>query len=989
MKRNFYTRSIAIVLMISLFISIIPFQITASADDSSSKYPDFQMKINLMELTEDGLYEETGSEYTDILIDNEFILIDLEWICEKLGLVYTQMVNGSGDAAYKVRKPETCLEFNFKANEKTAIASSPYMGEIIANLGTEIIAYNGKVWIPFVMFLNLFDSQIQIMDGEIYLYPYLNTVVDILHYKTDNDYILPIESSKMRYQYDIVNDSHLGEANATNQLAYIQFYRKVKGLFQGAVQLDMDKIKKALPNNTEDVAESLAIQLFTSSEDELNSLNGTILAAVDTLNGSSGLLDAAVIDKIKEGSEESFKQACENWIKLGDEMLEQGQYKQNTGFISVDQIEAFHEAAASDLADEYSIMNNIKSNCQKYDIYSKASGLAFNAFVKYVSLSSEIAASQQKNIDSMKQYLDYYNKFDSLDAFAYAVYAGIMQQDAYTCLYQLLRQYDSDHPITEEGLETYRNLEWVRMKSYYLIRQNMLAYYKPMEKDHDMSIITSDEIADSKELLQIMSVLNSGTIGVTQAGLDSCVSKSADINKMILSSHGIYRLIKGKVTDEEGKPVSAVIIANAEEDSGLNSNFVSGDSDGIFSILLCPGKYNLSVEVDGYQYDTYSVEIEVPDWNITEYEIPTIILENITREFVYEKYKELIEKYEKTYGTFSMDTKDMGGNYVSSWMTGLCYLELIDFDNNGKEELLVIYKKTKQKSSEVDFVGADFVFEVWEYKQKNIHLIDSGELYGNDGNGQTLVITQHQDNTYVLTGSFDSFDYQYYHGYNNSRKFNVVREALMDLDDNRNTYKIDGINVSEEEWEKEEKEWSKNKRSYPMNSSAGLDKMSYYEILNIIVKTKEKLGMNISDMDTNQKLKASVINNGQSVLLSVSKGIYYWEKTITYGQAELEGTLTCADLTGDNEDELILEIGFIGSTYAAANVYVFTCSNNKLEQILYLEDGEMTFYKENYYFCRGVSRIQNGNLYIIITDDIEDEEVCFTYKNKKWIWKIV
>ena len=728
MKRNFYTRYIAIVLMISLFISIIPFQITASADDSSSKYPDFQMKINLMELTEDGLYEETGSEYTDILINNEFVLIDLEWICEKLELVYTQMVNGSGDTVYKVRKPETCLEFNFKANEKTAIASSPYMGEIKANLGTEIIAYNGKVWIPFVMFLNLFDSQIQIMDGEIYLYPCLNTVVDILHYKTDNNDILPIESSKIRYQYDIVNDSHLGEANATNQLAYIQFYRKVKGLFQGAVQLDMDKIKKALPNNTEDVAESLAIQLLTNSEDELNSLNGTILAAVDTLNGSSGLLDAVVIDKIKEGSEESFKQACENWIRLGDEMLEQGQYKQNTGFISMDQIEAFHEAAASDLADEYSTMDNIKRNCQKYDIYSKASGLAFNAFVKYVSLSSEIASAQQKNIDFMKQYIEYYNKlsnpvmkndivqvwvdkvnlydgktknifqngelldgimedialsaisiaeevglktlmdskfvkatfpglkkingllfelqlveigwdfteylvnkytggvFDSLDAFAYAVYAGIMQQDAYTCLYQLLRQYDSDHPITEEGLETYRNLEWVRMKSYYLIRQNMLAYYKPMEKDQDMSIITSDEIADSRELLHIMSVLSSGTIGVTQVGLDSCVSKSADINKMILSSHSIYRLIKGKVTDEDGNPVRAAVFAEAEENSGLKNEFAQGDDNGEYTISLRPGKYTIIADTGSKEYESFSTEIEVPDWNTANYEISIICL---------------------------------------------------------------------------------------------------------------------------------------------------------------------------------------------------------------------------------------------------------------------------------------------------------------------------------------------------------------------------
>ena len=108
-----------------------------------------------------------------------------------------------------------------------------------------------------------------------------------------------------------------------------------------------------------------------------------------------------------------------------------------------------------------------------------------------------------------------------------------------------------------------------------------------------------------------------------------------------------------------------------------------------------------------------------------------------------------------------------------------------------------------------------------------------------------------------------------------------------------------------------------------------------------------------------------------------------WKKTFkreNINYSPICGTAECFDITGDGEDELILEIEFVGSTYCAADVYVYTFSNNKMEQILYMNDEKLSSYKNGYMACCGVSRIEKGKLYI----SSEDTDVCFTYKNGKW-----
>lgn len=449
-----------------------------------------------------------------------------------------------------------------------------------------------------------------------------------------------------------------------------------------------------------------------------------------------------------------------------------------------------------------------------------------------------------------------------------------------------------------------------------------------------------------------------------------------------------------QVIDKNSKnPVAGVQCQITSSDGNGNTILQNTDEEGNAFIHLLPGTYHITFRAEGYDAVTQDIQVNTYD----DTELGIIEIEK-TIDKAYNRYRQLINQYEDTYGRAGIDNKRLSSDYFTSWMTGLCYLELIDFDNNGMEELLLVYKKTKQKSSEVDFVGYDFIFEVWEYKEDNIHLLDSGELYGCDGGGETLIITKRNDNTYVLTGGADSFAYNYYHGYKDNRTFGIVREALMDengsADNGYHTYKINGNAVSEEEWEKTEKEWSGNERTYPMNSSASAENNPYNNALQKIKSTKEKLGMDISYMSSKeyisqntiiQQIKASVKNNDDysKVVVSVTKGSMNWKKTFIQDNihySQIYGVAECFDITGDGEDELILELEAVGSTYCAADVIVYTFSNNKMEQILYLDDEKLSSYKNGYMACCGVSRIEKGKLYI----SSEETTVCFTYKNGKW-----
>lgn len=72
-----------------------------------------------------------------------------------------------------------------------------------------------------------------------------------------------------------------------------------------------------------------------------------------------------------------------------------------------------------------------------------------------------------------------------------------------------------------ERIEQYRKLEWMCLKSYFLTRENMLAFYHPQKTRHpkEYEQFATDITKENEELLSMMSTLMIGPIGVTQQSI--------------------------------------------------------------------------------------------------------------------------------------------------------------------------------------------------------------------------------------------------------------------------------------------------------------------------------------------------------------------------------------------------------------------------------------------------------------------------------------
>ena len=161
--------------------------------------------------------------------------------------------------------------------------------------------------------------------------------------------------------------------------------------------------------------------------------------------------------------------------------------------------------------------------------------------------------------------------------------------------------------------------------------------------------------------------------------------------------------------------------------------------------------------------------------------------------------------------------------------TGLCYADLIDFNNDGIEELYVIYSKAR------DTYYADYTYEIWTYKSSGVKKIESGKPFTTDGDTANVVIDRYNDNYYVVTGGTDSFSDEYYHGFSNGN-FGVIK-VFKAVWGNPSHFEIDGKTVSEVTWNKIRNEWSNN-RVFISISDYDLNVIN-----NIIKITKNRLGI--------------------------------------------------------------------------------------------------------------------------------------------------
>ena len=173
------------------------------ATESSADGEQIPLRIQLMKKQGQKGYVEHGEvKGVSGLLQGDCILIDLEWICNALGIVYEikeeqvtkpssnkiqQTENGeklpirivkkatntiTKKQIYLWKTKDSSLKFVLQVGAMQAYATSSYLGQISVDLGGKVVEKDGKIYVPFTMFLNIFNSDITFeKDDAITLYP--------------------------------------------------------------------------------------------------------------------------------------------------------------------------------------------------------------------------------------------------------------------------------------------------------------------------------------------------------------------------------------------------------------------------------------------------------------------------------------------------------------------------------------------------------------------------------------------------------------------------------------------------------------------------------------------------------------------------------------------------------------------------------------------------------------------------------------------------
>lgn len=647
-KKNSIKHFLAGILCCVMIINLIFSEIGLASEDNTNKnysinYANFQF----LSTSNTGYIPNENIDKKMVIEKDGYILVDIFWICNKMGLNLEQKISKEGFISevkekenyyikemfkgyqsvfentregmeFRISKENSYFTIYFRENSASAYAYSPYMGDIKVQLGTEIIKTINEeqietYWVPLVMFLNLFDSYYQIDNNNIInIYPYVTTVVDILHKNDLNDYF-----------FDVTKDSGLSRFDIFIAGTYNDFYITFKKMFKSIVD---SNAWIETGNNSLYYGEIMATQLSTYSTDELIKLNRqNILAS----NCFSIYFEEAI-----NWSEEVFNAAVDD----AQTLLENAEniYNSLSGFSRFDEYNKALSKATKAAKDASSTLKLYQGFKMSTDI----APLAITAYVKYITINNEIGMAEQKYVDAIKEYINavekYCNRymdiieknainnftyiknlnekvklydggkknifeneeyinavieeviksqlpniqadfqeyffnlnsnlllkfkgvslgwdileeisdsifngvFSSLNALECSLYTQILESDSMVIIDELKMEMSSNSNNIEKYLETYRQLELIRLKSFYLVRKDIIDFYQTQKSSPYYETALSDIFNDCEELCELMAILISGTTGITQNSMTNVYEKCKDTNKKLIESGAILK----------------------------------------------------------------------------------------------------------------------------------------------------------------------------------------------------------------------------------------------------------------------------------------------------------------------------------------------------------------------------------------------------------------------------------------------------------------
>ena len=210
----------------------------------------------------------------------------------------------------------------------------------------------------------------------------------------------------------------------------------------------------------------------------------------------------------------------------------------------------------------------------------------------------------------------------------------------------------------------------------------------------------------------------------------------------------------------------------------------------------------------------------------------------------YSAYLEEVRALIKEYGKGKIIVDDTNGNNAYK-MTGLCYAKLIDFNNDGNEELLCVYGPTKDG----DGYEKSYYMKVFGYDGSNVNILfeSSAYYYGGtefgveycykiaycEDNGQTLLLTRKNPMTFIIR-EWSKFT---------GTKFEIVKSFsdFNDSDPGNTVCTVDDKEVSTEEFNKQLAEWE-NKQTYIIFNANSNSKDIFENNINETNDTLKTLG---------------------------------------------------------------------------------------------------------------------------------------------------
>lgn len=168
-------------------------------------------------------------------------------------------------------------------------------------------------------------------------------------------------------------------------------------------------------------------------------------------------------------------------------------------------------------------------------------------------------------------------------------------------------------------------------------------------------------------------------------------------------------------------------------------------------------------------------------------------------------YRYIVEQCILQYGEPGTETEQ-------SWFLckGLSFLKLVDFDNDGNDELVLVFCAVPDEASVNERTlrdGYAFVFNIWGYNNGKAVLLQDGQnLYVTNGGVQSVQIITNEFGTFLEKGGSDSFSYDYFYGYTDTG-FGLVKNLMYEWTD-IGDYWIDGEKVSKESWMPENEAWN-------------------------------------------------------------------------------------------------------------------------------------------------------------------------------------